>query len=52
MKERKLLKIQKGNVYIQLPPTDPEAIKFAKEVLDFLIQRINEELSFNGKTTT
>ena len=40
MIERKLLKIQKGDVYIQIPPTDLEAIKFTKEVLEFLIERI------------
>ena len=39
--KRRLLKIQKGDVYIQIPPKDLEAIKFAKEVLEFLIERIN-----------
>ena len=37
------LKIQYGNVYIQIPPNDPKAIKLAIDALEFMSERIRKE---------
>lgn len=38
-----LLKIQYGNVYIQIPPSDLKAINLAKDVLEFMAGKIREK---------
>ena len=44
-KETKIqpLKIQYGNVYIQIPPNDLKAINLAKDALEFMAGKIREE---------
>ena len=37
------LKIQYGNVYIQIPPNDLKAINLAKDALEFMAEKIREE---------
>jgi len=37
------LKIQYGDVYIQIPPNDLEAINLAKDALEFMAQKIRKE---------
>lgn len=39
-----LLKIQYGDVYIQIPPNDLKAIGLAKDALEFMEQRIREQI--------